>query len=346
MFTANDAVPEVFGGTIDWGDGTEPTAFAGNPAAPSGYKRAGVRPHLRRSGTYTVTVNLADGDGGTATRTASVHIGDLLVRAFNDANGDGVRGTADTARVGATVFLDLDRDGAPDPGEPTGTTDGQGDVLFSGEPDTGYAARVVAPGGWHVSTPGGASVEMTPGSPSAAAGFGFSQAATAGGTVFNDANFNGVRDPGETTPILTVRARRTDTGAAITTTSDSAGGYRFTGLMPGPYVIELTSTSHVVTAPFGRRGYAFTLSGEDAGFQGLDIGSFAGTGTTVSGSVFTDSNENDTHDPGESGLAGQTVYVDANDNGVADPDEWTALTTSSGGWSIRDCPRAPTASGS
>ena len=337
-FTARDVVPEVFSGTIDWGDGSDPTPFAGSATTPLAMNTFAVDHTYATGGTYTVTVNLSDGDGGTATRTASVRVGDVVVRVYEDKNGNGVRDSGDPPRVGATAFLDLDRDGVFDAGEPTGTTDAFGDVLFDDLPATAHAARVVVPPNWHLSTPAAGFVDATPGTTSALATFGLTQAATVTGTLFDDVNANGVRDTGEGPLSTTVRARRIDGGTSVSALADAAGVYRFTGLLPGQYVIELTSTSRVVTAPHGRRGHVVTITGEQTEIAGLTIGSFAGTGATLSGTLYRDLNGNGTRDAGEPGVFNQTVYIDANDNGVRDLDEYAAPSSSGGGWTISRLP--------
>jgi uncharacterized delta-60 repeat protein len=336
-FTARDVVPEIFSGTIDWGDGSAPTPFSGS-ATPVAANAFAINHTYAARGTYAVTVNLSDGDGGTTVGTASVHVGDVVVRVFDDVNGNGTRDAGEPPRAGATAFLDLDRDAILDAGEPTGTTDAFGDALFDNLSAAAHAARVVVPANWHLTTPTAGFIDVTPGTASAFATFGLSQAATATGTLFNDANANGVRDAGETALITSVRARRVDTNTSVTVSPDAQGVYRFTGLQPGQYVIELAFASRVITLPHGRRGHLITVTGAETEFTGLDIGAYSGTGGAVSGTLYRDLNDNGARDVGEPGVFNQFVYVDENDNGRKDPDELSALTTSSGAWSIARLP--------
>jgi phosphoheptose isomerase len=52
--------------------------------------------------------------------------------AFNDRSGDGIRNGGEEVLAGFHVFLDLDGDGALDPGEPNGATGVAGDYAFGG----------------------------------------------------------------------------------------------------------------------------------------------------------------------------------------------------------------------
>ena len=337
-FTARDVVPEVFSGTVDWGDGSPATPFSSSPTAPQSGVNFAVNHTYTARGTYTVTVNLSDGDGGTATRTATVRVGDVVVRVYDDTNGNGNRDVADLARSGVDAFLDIDRDGILDPGEPTGTTGAFGDVLFDDIAHVAHAARVVVPPQWHLSTPAGGFIDVTPGTASASATFGLTQVAAVSGTLFNDLNANGVRDAAEGPVTQTVRARRLDTGTTVSATPDAAGNYRFSGLLPGQYVIDFASGSRIVTAPFGFRGHLVTVTGEEAEFGRLDFGSVAATGATVSGTLYRDVNGNGRRDAGEPTAFNQVVYIDANNNGTFDPNEPAAASNGSGTWSISNLP--------
>jgi uncharacterized delta-60 repeat protein len=336
-FTARDAVPEVFGGTVNWGDGTARTPFSLAADSPAQAAAFALDHTYAARGTYTVTVELIDGDGGATSATASVRVGDALVTVYDDVNGNATRDPGESGHAGVTAFLDLDGDGVRDPEEFSGTSDAAGEVLFDLVPPPSQVARVVVPPNWHLSTPAAGSAVVTPGGPSAAASFGLTQVASAGGTLFDDADHDGARDAGEGPLSTGVRATRLGGNSVVSTVADADGHYRFTGLTPGRYLIEL-GAARVVTAPFARRGYVITVTGSEAEFNGLDFGSYAGTGALVTGMVFRDFNASGTRDANDTPLAGRTVYVDANDNGAFDPDEFSAVTGSSGNWSIARLP--------
>ena len=54
----------------------------------------------------------------------------------------------------------------------------------------------------------------------------------------------------------------------------------------------------------------------------------------ITGLAFKDMNLNGTLDPGETGVAGQTIYLDANNNGVLDPGEVSTTTDANGFYSF------------
>ncbi len=68
---------------------------------------------------------------------------------------------------------------------------------------------------------------------------------------------------------------------------------------------------------------------------GLAFGLATGTqGTSITGRVFTDSNRDGRLGSGETGLAGVTVFVDRNNNGVLDAGDTSAVSNSSGNYSL------------
>jgi probable HAF family extracellular repeat protein len=99
------------------------------------------------------------------------------------------------------------------------------------------------------------------------------------GTVYNDANGNGQRDPGEggvsnTDVFLDLNVDGTfDLGDRVTQT-DANGAYTFAGLLPGPYfVMELAVTPHVVTSP--SNDVLLVSLGEGQNITGQDFGDVA-----------------------------------------------------------------------
>lgn len=84
------------------------------------------------------------------------------------------------------------------------------------------------------------------------------------GSVFEDANHNGIRDPGEQgLPGVTVYLHHEDNAngsAGMTTTSDADGNYTFAGLLPGRYGIgQIVPAGDALTAPLGYSGIVTLL---------------------------------------------------------------------------------------
>jgi subtilisin family serine protease len=67
---------------------------------------------------------------------------------FADTNGNGLRQSGEPGLAGRTVFLDLNRDGRLEPGEPRTTTAANGSFAFLGLAPGRYLVRQVVPPGW------------------------------------------------------------------------------------------------------------------------------------------------------------------------------------------------------
>lgn len=144
------------------------------------------------------------------------------------------------------------------------------------------------------------------------------------GTVYCDANSNGVQDAGEEgiagvyIDIAGILADGRDWGTAITST-DANGFYQFSNLLPGSYTIAEAQ-------PAGYTDGLDTLGTPFAGIAGNDVlnvmitaadADQAGTGynfgeigpSSISGSVYIDANYNGIWDAGDRGLAGVAIYL-------------------------------------
>jgi hypothetical protein len=86
--------------------------------------------------------------------------------------------------------------------------------------------------------------------------------------------------------------------------------------------VQITS-QQIANGPDGSEVEEFTLH-------------FGGAPGSIAGQVFNDANHNGIHDPVETDLAGVTVYVDLNHDATLDPTDPTALTDSSGAFSLTD----------
>ena len=184
-----------------------------------------------------------------------------------------------TARLGDFVWEDLNENGVQDPGEPgvsgvvvrlfnsggtvflaQTTTDADGRYRFFGLTPGSYQVAFEAPNGFSFTNPGqgNAARDSNPDPATGRAGASVSAGAAVldidaglirgpeialGDLVWRDANGNGIPDPGEGLP--GIRLILTDgTGAAVAeTVTDGTGGYRFAGLPPGDYQIQVDPAS-------------------------------------------------------------------------------------------------------
>jgi hypothetical protein len=176
---------------------------------------------------------------------------------FVDANGNGTLDPGEAGLSGVTVYLDLNNNGSPDPGEPTTTSSVDlfftptinelGSYSFTHLPAGTYHVREVVPA-LLSATPAAAAAHDAALAPGGAVfNVNFADVYRANeihGSVFDDANQNHVRDPGEagiggvTVYIDANRNNLADPGEPQTVTA-ADGSYSFTtNLGPGSYVVR------------------------------------------------------------------------------------------------------------
>ncbi len=161
------------------------------------------------------------------------------------------------------------------------------------------------------------------------------------GTMFFDADQNGIQGPGEEG--LAGRVVFLDTNnngrfdeAEQSTTTGLNGFYVFTGLEPGDYrVIDFSSSTSV---PPGDSEQMVTLSPAEREFNvnfatNSAITNSGPTGSII-GSVFNDLNLDGLQSVDESGVGGMVVYVDLNNNCIAGLGELGVTTAADGSFEI------------
>ena len=276
-----------------------------------------------------------DGDGqGVFGRRFVETTGLLAVRAFNDANGDGLhQQNEESLLAGRTVYVDLDRDGVQDPAEVSGVTSATGPLDLPLTPGT-YWVRQVVPAGWEQTAP-------APGEPIVATvvsggvtsvQFGTRPIAnTLSGTAFRDLDTDGVFDTNE--PVLAGRTIYLDTNRdeafqddEPTTVTDAAGNYVFSNLAPGDYRVgQILPQGWYQTTPARGTNFRTTLAPGGANAY-LHFGS-SNQLFTIRGSVYDDANGNGVRDAGESlFVRDRFVYIDTNENGRFDDGERNVTT--------------------
>lgn len=304
------------------------------------------------AGTNQVTgITTASGDPLDSYTFAEVPAASLSGAVYDDRNGNGQRDAGEPGIPGVTVSLSG--------GAGTGTTNANGDYVFGGLAPGTYTVTETQPAGYldgrdTAGTVGGtadntqagrdsiAGVGLTPGTNAAGYLFGEVTAASLSGSVYVDANGDGVRGAGEAGILgVTVTLTGTDLfGNAVTaaTQQTGAGGaYAFAGLAPGTYAVTETQPA----------GYfdGVDAAGTSGGVVGPDTitaipvaPGAAATGYTfgerapvsLSGAVFSDLDGDGAIGAGEPGVSGATV--DLLDAGGAVVD--TITTTASGTFSF------------
>lgn len=252
--------------------------------------------------------------------------------------------TISRASLGDFVWHDLNADGVQDSGEPgiqgaTVTLNGpSGPQSMQTNANGAYGFTNLLPGAYTVCTamPAGftrvsaalqggdgtldsdgagtqncASVTLAPGESNPTIDFGFYKLGALGDFVWNDANSNGIQDATEV-GIGNVTVTLNGPGGAQSTTTNSSGGYSFTGLVPGAYTV-------CVNVPAG-------FSAPSPDMQGGNTAKDSdGSGTPNCDTVILASGEtNNTIDFGFTivrASLGDFVWHDKNANGVQDAGE-------------------------
>ena len=290
-------------------------------------------------GTYTARVTISDGDGGSTMREATVHVVDVAGNAFRDLDDDGTPDSGEPPIASVTVFVDTDGDGARDDGEPSTTSDAAGNYWFDGLPAGSFGIFAVRPRGCGSAIRHWTCGRCRSGRWAVSRNFGLTDAARIMGTVVNDLDADGVRDPGE--PGLAMPNDVFldldddgfyDTGeplAAMVEAAPNGTSYVFRNVAPGTYEVRVLTglantngTSYVQSFPTSGGGHtALTVTvGLAQVAAGNDFGIVRAT-RGVTGIVFEDRNRSGGRDPGEAGLGGRVVYLDADNDGILDPDE-------------------------
>ena len=156
------------------------------------------------------------------------------------------------------------------------------------------------------------------------------------GSVFRDADGDGVRDAGEVAlagvkVYLDANANdRFDAGERSVLT-DAAGRYTLSPLTSGTYTVRfITPAGLVRTVPTSGR-QAVQL-GAGKAVAGRDFG--AAPAASIGGRVYNDLDGDRTWDGNETALAGWRVYLDANNNGRLDVGETSMLTSTTGAFTF------------
>lgn len=271
----------------------------------------------------------------------AAQVGDIVGLVWNDANGDGVQSATELGLADWTVFLDDNNDGIPSPGEPTALTDANGEFLFLGLQAGEYKIREVLPAGWETS-PGyddNLNVFVTTGEQSFVEFANFTpEAGTIAGTVWNDADGNGIRaiDPGtgEFTElgVASFEVYLDLNGDGVWTTgepsaiSDAMGDYTIFAAPMGTNTLrESLGTSWLPTAPAS--GFYVVTLPNGGHLDGYDFGIRERQDASIHGTVYVDRDHDGIQDAGEGGLPGITVYLDLDNDDVLDDDEPRVVTS-------------------
>ncbi|WP_332855801.1 SdrD B-like domain-containing protein [Duganella sp. S19_KUP01_CR8] len=278
----------------------------------------------------------ASGNLGSITVTAGQHAtnmdaglyqkGSIGDKVWYDTNGDGIQQSGEAVAKNVVVTL-LNEKGVA---IATDTTDASGLYSFTDVGPGKYSVKFSAPEGYiftkanQGSNTGAdsdadssgltAQFSLASGVKDTTRDAGLVKAASIGDTVWEDVNYNGVKDSGEK-GVDGVTVKLYDTAGVLkgTTVTHDGGQYLFNGLAAGSYKVEVTNSS----------GWYFTKSGMGTDVNDSDITSVNGnTGST--GAITVAAGQNiTTEDAGiyRKASIGDKVWRDANHNGIQDSGE-------------------------
>ncbi|MEO9123485.1 MAG: SdrD B-like domain-containing protein [Microcoleus sp.] len=167
---------------------------------------------------------------------------------FNDLNQNGVKDTGEVGLQNWQIFVDTNKDGVFEQGEPTTITDQNGNYTITDVPNGTFQVREVQQNGWTLTTQPPADITVKAGDKVTGIDFGnfLPQPGTIRGLKFQDTNKNGTQDAGEP-GLPNVQIQLTKVVAPtpgspaivpVTTTTDGSGNYLFTNLAPATYRVR------------------------------------------------------------------------------------------------------------
>jgi hypothetical protein len=236
-----------------------------------------------RLGFRSPSIFAPDSGGGSAALTTAaptgLATGSVSGVNFKDLNGDGVRQAEEPVQAGVRVYADFNRNGYFDAGERNAYSNAAGEYTLTGLIPGTQRIRAVAPGGYLQTAPAAGYYDafVPAGGDVARLNFGMTRTVRISGTVFNDANGNGVRDSGEAglaNSRVFLDANNDgdfDAGEPNVFTGTS-GAYDFNGLPAGTYSVRVQPRPGVVltspTAVYSRTlGPGGAVSSLNFGFQ-------------------------------------------------------------------------------
>ncbi|MGB3510252.1 MAG: SdrD B-like domain-containing protein [Microcoleaceae cyanobacterium] len=314
-------------------EGSEPTP----EATPAPEPTPELTPEAAQNDSAT------NGETTEASRVASQVTGTSSISGvkFSDNNGNNAAEPDEPALPGFTIYLDINENGVLDSNEPTSITDLEGRYGFTNLSPATYVVREVQQAGFTKITPdpvitlvGGDTADFVnignqptggiPPSPTPPPTSIVDTSSTGAivGVKFDDRNADGQAGPDEPRLIgveLFVDLNNNGLPEANepVTLTDTHGEYRFT-LPPGNFrVRETPPAGFVNTTP---TPVVPVVPGQTVIYNFGDTSRFD-PNTSISGIIFTDSNNSGIQDGGEAGIPTAQVFLDLDGDGTLDTSE-------------------------
>jgi protocatechuate 3,4-dioxygenase beta subunit len=254
---------------------------------------------------------------------------------FNDLNGNGVKDGGEPGLANWTITL-TDRNG----NVIQQNTDASGNYNFSGLTVGTYNVGEVPRSGWMQTEPAGGTytVSISLGENLNSMDFGNFELGEIQGVKFNDTNGNGIQDAGEPGLANWQIILKDSIGNTIaTTTTDSNGNYKFSGLSIGTYTVsEVMPPGWIQTAPTvsatGSATHSVAISASGQNVSNQDFGNYK-LGE-VHGMKFNDVNGNGKKDIVDTGLGGWQISLTGTDTITNTPVSTTTTTDANGNYNF------------
>lgn len=277
--------------------------------------------------------------------------GDFAGTVFNDLNVNGVNDPSDPGLAGWTVFADTNSDGQLNAGEPVTVTDVKGRFTITGLPATAITFyEVVQPG--FKPTPGFTNHQVVTIREGRVVKADFPNVTapivngSIVGTVFEDSNENGIKEPGEHgltgwTMFVDTNNDGLLTAGEPATLPDTDGDYLITEIPAGAatvYEVPVGELRPTVGGLFPLQGALdhHTVTVVAGGSVRTEFANLTPPVGTIQGIVWSDTNGDGLRGTTETVMANQSVYVDLNGNGLRDATEPARLTDAGGAYSFAD----------
>ena len=191
---------------------------------------------------------------------------------FNDRNGNGLDDSGEEELNGWRVYLDLNGNGQLDTSEPSQLTAITGSYTFRNLATGSYVVRLVPQSGWRSTNGDNRPVTLGSGEWPVVRQFGVQQDSFTGsisGTVYNDADNNGVRATGEggvsgATVFLDANNDFNHDPGEVLVVTDSTGNFTFSNLPAGTHNVHVEGPTGewLFTTPFGGHRSVTLTSGQ------------------------------------------------------------------------------------
>jgi hypothetical protein len=229
---------------------------------------------------------------------------------YNDLNANGVRNTGEPGIASVVVYVDLNGNGIFASTDPHTTTNALGAYTITALANGSYTVRQTLASGEVQSAPAGGTGQSVTITNANVGGIDFGDyrppsSFLISGTVFNDANNNGVFDSGERGIANVQMYVDTNNDGSFESTephafTNASGNYSIQVFTPGTYLVRQVQPANTVqTDPVNNAGVHVTLA--TANVAGINFGDSTADGTVteadmnvISGTAFDPTNDNTT----------------------------------------------------